>query len=144
MSELLLIVRIAGERVAISSANVDAVVEIDATIPVPRAAEHVMGLATLRSRVFTVIDPLVALGLGSSAPGQVFDAVVVRCDGHLYALRVDSVEDAIEFEGEVRPIRTSLSPAWRGRASGMVEADDERLLFVDLHALLAGPSAKAA
>jgi purine-binding chemotaxis protein CheW len=144
MSELLLIVRIAGERIAISSTNVDAVVEIDSIVPVPRAADHVLGLATLRSRVFTVIDPLAALGLGRSAPGEAFDAIVVRLDGHLYALRVEAIEDAIEYEGELSPVRTSLSVAWRGRAQGTVEVGGDLLLLVDVHTLLAGSAAEAA
>jgi purine-binding chemotaxis protein CheW len=144
MSELLLIVRIAGERVAISSAQVDAVVEINSTIPVPCAAPHVLGLAALRSRVFTVIDPLVTLGLAPSREGKEFDAVIVRSEGHLYALRVDSIEDSFEFEGEVGQVRTSLSPTWRGKALGTVEADNDLLLLVDVDALLAGPAAMAA
>lgn len=144
MSELLLIVRIAGERVAISSANVDAVVEIGSIIPVPRAAHHVLGLAALRSRVFTVIDPVAALGLGPSSGSETFDAVVVRCEGHLYALRVDSIEDAIEAEGEIGPVRTPISPAWRGAASGMVEVGEDLLLLIDASALIAGAPAQAA
>jgi purine-binding chemotaxis protein CheW len=144
MGELLLIVRIAGERVAISSAHVDAVVEIESVAPVPRAADHVLGLAALRSRVFTVIDPKAALGLGRSTSSEAFDAVLVRCDGHLYALRVESIEDAVEFEGEVGDIRIPLSPAWRRVACGTVEIGDDLLLMIDAHALLSGAAAEAA
>ena len=38
MKELLLIVTIAGQRVALPSASVESVVELDTLIPVPRAA----------------------------------------------------------------------------------------------------------
>ena len=37
MNELLLVVTIAGERVALPAAAVEAVVELDTLIPVPRA-----------------------------------------------------------------------------------------------------------
>jgi purine-binding chemotaxis protein CheW len=144
MSELLLIVRIGGERVAIPSTFVDSVVEIDSVVPVPRAADHVLGLAALRSRVFTVIDPLAALGLGPSSGGTSFDAVVLRCDGHLYALRVDCIEDTVDHEGEIGPVRTPLSPAWRGVACGMVETRGDLLLMIDAEALVAGPAQQAA
>jgi purine-binding chemotaxis protein CheW len=144
MGELLLIVRIAGERVAISSAHVDAVVEIESVVPVARAADHVLGLAALRSRVFTVIDPSVALGLGRSSGSETFDAVVVRCDGHLYALRVESIEDAIEFAGEIGAICTPLSSAWSRAACGTVEVGDDLLLLIDSQALVAGTAAEAA
>ena len=56
MAELLLIVTIGGERVALLAAAVESVVELDTLIPVPRAAPHVAGLSALRSRVLTVID----------------------------------------------------------------------------------------
>ena len=56
MNELLLVVTIAGERVALPAAAVESVVELDTLIPVPRAAPHVAGLSALRSRVLTVID----------------------------------------------------------------------------------------
>ena len=42
------------------------VVELDALIPVPRAAPHVAGLSALRSRVLTVIDCQRSLELGST------------------------------------------------------------------------------
>ena len=49
MSDLLLIVTVAGERVALPAASVESVVELDLD-PVPRAAPHVAGLSALRSR----------------------------------------------------------------------------------------------
>ena len=56
MNELLLIVSIAGSRVALPAVAVESVVELEALIPVPRAPEHLAGLSALRSRVLTVID----------------------------------------------------------------------------------------
>ena len=38
MNELLLVVTIAGERVALPAAAVESVVELDTLVPVPRAA----------------------------------------------------------------------------------------------------------
>ena len=54
MNELLLIVSIAGSRVALPASAVESVVELDALIAVPRAPDHVAGLSALRSRVLTV------------------------------------------------------------------------------------------
>ena len=66
MNELLLIVTIAGSRVAFPAAKVESVVELDALSPVPRAAPHIAGLSALRSRVLTVIDCQRSLELGST------------------------------------------------------------------------------
>jgi len=68
MNELLLIVAIAGEKVALPVADIESVTELDLLTPVPRSPAHVVGLSTLRSRVVTVIDCRCALGLGLSAP----------------------------------------------------------------------------
>ena len=144
MTELLLIITLGGERIAIRAAHVEAVVEIDGLTPVPRAAAHVAGLASLRSRVLTVIDCLASLKLGTSRREGALQAIVVESDGHPYALLVDEVEDVIEFAGEVRPVRTALGGGWSRVATGMVEAGEDLLLLVDTDALLSGPIAQAA
>ncbi len=143
MATLLLIVRLAGERVALPAAEVESVVEIEALTPVPRAAAHVAGLAALRSRVLTVVDCRASLEIGRHE-GEGRDAVVVVADGHPYALLVDGVEDVVEASGEARPVRTALKGGWRRVASGTVEAGGDLLLLLDLAALIAGPSAAAA
>lgn len=144
MEGLLLIITLAGERVAIPADAVESVVEIDGLTPVPRAAGHVAGLAALRSRVLTVIDSRASLDLPRTTLDGPAEAIVIEADGHPYALLVDSVEDVLEYEGEIRPVRTSLEPGWKRVARGMVETDGHLLLLVDSHALLAGPAAHAA
>ena len=79
MNELLLIVSIAGSRVALPAAAVESVVELDALISVPRAPDHLAGLSALRSRVLTVIDCRRSLELGATAlnDGELHEAAVV-------------------------------------------------------------------
>jgi len=144
MSELLLIVTLAGERIMIPATDVESVVELDSLIPVPRAAPHVAGLAALRSRVLTVIDCFASLELSSEDAMRSKQAIIVEADGHPYALVVDSVEDVVEVSTEIRPVRTSLSGGWRRVARGMIEVGDGMFLLVDTQALLAGPMAQAA
>ena len=144
MRELLLIAKIAGERIAVPAADVEAVVEIDGVTPVPRSAPHVAGLAALRSRVLTVIDSFASLELGFSELEGVREAIVVPADGHPYALLVDTVEDVLEFSGRIDPVRTSLGNGWRRVAKGMVDAEGDLLLLIDPHALIAGPAREAA
>jgi len=81
MNELLLVVTIAGERVALPAASVESVVELDTLIAVPRAAPHVAGLSALRSRVLTVIDCKRSLELGESDRSDgIREAAVVDFD----------------------------------------------------------------
>lgn len=144
MTTLLLILNLAGERVAVPAADVESVVELEGLTPVPRSAPHVAGLSALRSRVLTVIDCFASLELRGKGPRELREAIIVEVDGHPYALAVDSVEDVVEAEGEIRPVRTSLKGGWRRIAKGMVEAEGDLLLLIDTQALLTGPTAQAA
>lgn len=143
MSELVLIVGLAGQRVAIRADAVSSVVELEGVAPVPRAAPHIAGLASLRSRVLTVVDTYRAVGLEPPAQAG-SEAVVVELDGHHYALTVDSVDDVIEADGEVIASRTPLTGGWARIAAGTIEAEGDILLLVDPALLIAGPPALAA
>ena len=151
MSELLLVVFIAGERVALPAAAVESVVELESLIPVPRAAPHVAGLSALRSRVLTVIDCVRSLELGSTTRSQgsreaegIQEAAVVELDGHHYALIVDLVEDVVESQSEPMPVRAAMGAGWERATVGMVETETGPLLLVDVAALIAGSERQAA
>jgi purine-binding chemotaxis protein CheW len=142
MNELLLVVRIAGQRVALPAGRIESVVELDTLIPVPRAAEHIAGLSALRSRVLTVICCRRSLGL--SRPellDGILEAAVTEVDGHHYALIVDGVEDVLEATSDAAPVRAAMGPGWERVSSGMVETDEGALLLIDVEGLVAGPDA---
>ena len=140
MTGLLLVVEIAGERVALPSSDAESVVELDTLIRVPRAAPHVAGLSALRSRVLTVIDARRSLDLGETVClGGIREAVVVELDGHHYALIVDQVEDVVESLGEPTAIRGAMEAGWSRVARGMVETEMGPILLVDVAALVSGP-----
>jgi purine-binding chemotaxis protein CheW len=145
VNELLLVVTIAGERVALPAAAVESVVELDTLIPVPRAAPHVAGLSALRSRVLTVIDCMRSIELGTTECSDgIREAVVVELDGHHYALLVDLVEDVVEALSEPVAVRAAMGPGWERISQGMVETESGPLLVVDVAALIGGAEAKAA
>lgn len=144
MAELFLIVRLAGERIAIAAADVDSVVEIDALTPVPGAAPHVAGLAALRSRVLTVIDCLASLDPSRRVAEGAGEAVMTVVDGHPYALLVEAVEDVVEASAEPQPAAPALAGGWRRIGRATIEAEGDLLLLADVEALIAGPSREAA
>ena len=146
MNELLLVVTVAGERVALPAAAVESVVELESLIPVPRSAPHVAGLSALRSRVLTVIDCMRSLELGESDCSEgIREAAVVELDGHHYALIVDLVEDVVQAQSDPAPMRAAMGPGWERVSQGMVETEAGPLLLIDVAALIAGTTeAKAA
>ena len=145
MNELLLIVSIGEQRVALPAVAVESVVELDTLIPVPRAPPHVAGLSALRSRVLTVIDCLRSLELGVSDCSEgIREAAVVELDGHHYALIVDVVEDVVEALSDPSPVRAAMEAGWERAAIGMVETETGPILLVDVAALISGAEARAA
>jgi purine-binding chemotaxis protein CheW len=145
VKELLLVVTIAGERVALPASAVESVVELDTLIPVPRAPAHVAGLSALRSRVLTVIDCMRSLELGiTDCSDGIREAAVIEIDGHHYALIVDLVEDVVEAESEPQAVRAAMGPGWERVSDGMVETEVGPLLLIDVVALIGGIEAKAA
>ena len=92
MTGLFLIAQVAGRAVAIPADQVDSVVDLGEVVPVPGAERALRGLAALRSRVVTVIDTGLALGL-EPTPEGVHRAVITRVDGHYYAVLVDALDD---------------------------------------------------
>ena len=144
MNELLLIVTIAGSRVAFPAAKVESVVELDALSPVPRAAVHVAGLSALRSRVLTVIDCQRSLELGSTDLEGLREAAVVEVDGHHYALTVDAVEDVVEALSDPQPVRAAMEAGWERVGLGMIETEEGPLLLVDIDGLISGPASDRA
>ena len=64
-SGLYLVAGVGGTTIALPAETVEAVVRITALVPVPCAPPTIIGLATLRSRVFTLLDTaLLPHGLG--------------------------------------------------------------------------------
>lgn len=145
MNGLLLIVEIAGERVAFPASAVEAVVEIESLTPVPGAPPHVAGLSALRSRVVTVIDSRIALGLAPREQAA-RDAVLVVIEGHAYAILVDAVEDVVETTAEVQPVPVHVGGGWVRAIGGCVEGEGDLLMLVDAAALVASvpPAERAA
>lgn len=136
MNGLLLIVEIGGERVAFPASAVEAVVEIESLTPVPGAPPHVAGLSALRSRVVTVIDSRLALGL-APREARARDAVLTVIDGHAYAILVDGVEDVVETSGEAQAAPVHVGGGWARAIGGCVEAEGDLLMLVDAAALVA-------
>lgn len=144
MNDLLLIVSLAGRRVAFPAADVEAVVELEGVEPVPCVPGHVAGLAALRSRVLTVIDGTASLGFPPADEAARLEAVVVQSGGHTYAILVDTVEDVVDAGSDPQPLQASPGSGWDRFATSAVEAEGDLILLLDPHALIAGPTAQAA
>ena len=139
--ELFLLAHVAGRPVAIPADQVDAVVDLGELVPVPGAERAVRGLAALRSRVVTVIDTGLALGLDAT-PDGIRRAVITRVDGHHYAVLVDALEDVAPFERQ--PLAgLRLRAGWQLAGTALIERDGEPVLVIDLPRLVPAPALAA-
>ena len=140
---LYLMARIAGRAVAIPADCVESAVDLGAITPAPLAAPGVVGLAALRSRVVTVIDPRVLLACGG--PGELPNrAVVSLVDGHAYAILVEALDDVAEFDTVALPPGVQLGAGWAKAGTAVIDQPGEPVLVVDLAALVPHPTALAA
>ena len=144
MDKLYLVARIADTRVALRSRSIHSVVTVGTPVEVPGAPSHVAGLFALRSRVFTLIDPHVVVGLSSVpvAPGQ--RVVVVDVAGHGYALLADEIEDVCFIDAPETRVTGKLLPGWARVADAMIEHEGQSLLVVDPSHFITLPALKAA
>lgn len=140
MSELVVIVEIAGRRAALRTSEVQSVVELESICAVPRAPAFVLGLSALRSNTLTVIDAAAAIGLPAHGlPQAGARAAVVDHAGHRYALVVDSILDVAEAFAGPMPVAGEAGPGWERVSQGLLETDRGPALLIDLTTLLAGP-----
>lgn len=144
MDNLYLIARIADTRVALRSRAIESVVPLGDAVDVPGAPPHIAGLFALRSRVLTIIDPHVVLGLPPSTAATRQRVIILEIAGHGYALLADEIEDVCFIESGEEPAKGRLSNGWSRLAEAVIEHDGAVLLVVDPARLVAAPMQRAA
>lgn len=144
MDKLYLIARIADTRIALRSRAIHSVVTVGTPVEIPGAPSHVAGLFALRSRVFTLIDPHVVIGLPAVpvAPGQ--RVIIVDVAEHGYALLADEIEDVCFIDAPETRIAGKLLPGWARVADAIIEHRGTSLLVVDPSHFITLPALKAA
>jgi purine-binding chemotaxis protein CheW len=144
MEKLYLVARIADTRVALRSGAIHSVVTVGTPVEVPAAPPHVAGLFALRSRVFTLIDPHVVVGLPPVIAVQGQRVIVVDVADHGYALLADEIEDVCFIDAPETRVAGKLLPGWARVADAMIEHDGASLLVVDPAHFITLPVASAA
>lgn len=136
MENLFLVAKIAGERVAIASNEVESVVRIENVASVPGASPIIAGLFALRSRVLTLIDTQYHI-TQNSRPNQNGDfCIVTEIDGHPYGLLVDLVEDVVTVKKENLVNIGFANDKWRSICKGMITHEGKLLLLLNCRSLV--------
>ena len=140
MSDLVILVDIAGRKCALDASDVASVIEVDRTTPVPCTPAHIVGLTALRSQALTVIDCRLAIDSSNPPVAASERSPVVKVDGHSYALLVDAVHDVAAARSEPSLIEGGFGDNWNDVAHGMLETDLGPALLVNINNLVRGPA----
>jgi purine-binding chemotaxis protein CheW len=130
---LFLVGHVGSNSVAIPADRVEAVLRIDAVVPVPGAPAMVRGLVSIRSRVLVLIDSAMVAGEEVDAPANYM--AIVGLGGHSYALALDGVHDVVELHG-FTPIPAAMTAGWQKIASQVVDHGGDLILEIDLDRLV--------
>ncbi|WP_336985556.1 chemotaxis protein CheW [Altererythrobacter aquiaggeris] len=139
MNRQVLLVQLAGQRVAFPAIDVDSVVDLETIMPVPGVPPHILGLSTLRSRAVTVIDCAQLLGRERGRLHESRRAAVCAVGGHDYALLVDAVEDVCVTVTQPSPIPGGAGAHWSEISAGLVETKAGSAMLVDPKAFVSVP-----
>lgn len=148
MSGLYLFAVIGATRVAISTGEIEAVVKLGSLAPVPGSPRHVAGLATLRSRVLTIIDAAMLItGRGCCSQNcsgkSGCHAIVCDISGHSYGILVDGLEDIEQVDTPCHPVCGRLDPAWHPYVRGTLEHDGHPYMVLSIAGFIESPAAIA-
>lgn len=136
MESLFLVARVAGERVAIPSTEVESVVRVENVATVPGASPIIAGLFALRSRVLTLIDTQYHVSQQTRPTNDGDFCVVTEIDGHPYGLIVDLVEDVATVNKENLVNIGFANDRWRSICKGMITHEGKLLLLLNPKSLV--------
>ncbi|WP_022681453.1 chemotaxis protein CheW [Sphingobium bisphenolivorans] len=132
MNQLYLLATLAGTRIAVETAEVEAVVKLTDITSVPRMGAHIAGLSALRSRVLTIIDAAALIRGNATPTADKRLAIIADISGHSYGLMVDAVHDICQLPDGELPLRGQLDKAWTPYVRGLVEHQGQPYLLVSL------------
>ncbi len=127
-----LIADLQGHVLAFNCQQVEFIIEIDKILPVPQSGASIVGIATLRSRIFTVVD------LGNALVGSTYTkkpkqtAAVVSEDKHQYALLLDRVIDIRSNLERLNKVPVEVDAYWQRFVEDSVVSEDMLIPVVNL------------
>jgi purine-binding chemotaxis protein CheW len=128
----MLVFRLGSERFALPLAAVDEVIEIPPVQPLPDSSNLILGVATLRGELVSIIDPRALLHAGDGDYGMI---LLFTTGNRRVGMAIDDVFDPILVEaGDVRA--APGMDASDGLLQGVVRRDAHLIGILDGDALL--------
>jgi purine-binding chemotaxis protein CheW len=122
-----------GDLYGVDVSQVQEVLRSHQLTRVPLAPPAVAGLINLRGQVVTAIELRERLGRPARPEGADAVALVVRLDGEVVSLLVDSIVDVVEVAPETfEPPPDTLRGQFRALIRGAYKLEDRLLLALDV------------
>jgi len=144
-SEDYVTVMVAGQLLGLPIHRVHDVFVASDMTAVPLAPPEIVGLLNLRGRVVTAVSLRRRLGLPDSESGGKRMAVGLEHKGEFYGLLVDEVGEVLKLDPEdLQPNPVHLHQRWAGLSGGVHQLQNRLLIILDVDAVLAFQTQKAA
>ncbi|MBD0371082.1 MAG: chemotaxis protein CheW [Pyrinomonadaceae bacterium] len=131
-----LLVARCGERlIGVFADEADHVVTWKPLSPLPNAPQSVLGVAGVRGRISTVLDPIVILGerAAEDEPAARFDFIITLRGDEQLALAVERAERIIEiFTDDIEPLGSSPST---GVVLGLLQTEGKLVAVLNVREL---------
>ncbi|MBU1277069.1 MAG: chemotaxis protein CheW [Proteobacteria bacterium] len=133
-----LVFHLGGEMYGVEVSLVHEIINLPPVTPLPLSPEFVLGVVNLRGAVAPVFDLRLRLGLTPGGGRGEPVAVVVRLDGKLQGVVVDTVDDVLDLGSEdIQEPPEMAGPVRRECLLGLVQREEDLIILMDLARLLA-------
>jgi purine-binding chemotaxis protein CheW len=135
MAELL-VFWVGDEEYAIDILEIQELIKLPPVTPVPRTAESVLGIISLRGTIVPVLELSRVLKLGTREATRTTRVLVLRAGGDPIGLVVDRVTSVVRIEREsIEPVPRTMQTDVGDLLSGVGRVDDPLLIIHDLPGL---------
>lgn len=129
---------VAGERYALSIAQINEISKVFDTTPVPRTSDFVIGIGNVRGSVIPIIDLAKRLRLRPRPLSRDARVLIVRHENELYGLQVDRVRDVVTIAPEDLEEAPGAIAGSRGEyIKALTRLDNDILIVLELSTVLA-------
>ncbi len=129
MSALYMIVHIEGQKFAVSAGDIQCIADFLHWTPVQGAPPMIVGMATRRSQIITLIQLGLHPGNGkdftNSHFGQTCRAMIFAHNGYDYGIIISGAVDSSLSDADVLPAPKNIAAEWRDMISGLVSINRE-------------------
>lgn len=138
----ILVFSLGTARYALPSADVDGLVRMVATTPLPRAPAIVEGVIDVHGEILPVLDVRARFGLAPRAPRLTDRLILAKTGGRRVALRCDDVTGLVRVEPNPGSL-AHVGPAASAQLAGVATLADGLVLIHDLKTFLSEAEAEA-